>query len=86
MGNLAGGWHTPGVQVPGVHAEVLHRKVKDMSKTATYMKTLTGFKGEARLYKTSDQGNVVVSAIAAAFDTIAPMHNVFTIVFTSRML
>lgn len=34
-----------------------------MQKTAKYIETLPNFNGEARLYETSDQGYVVVSAI-----------------------
>lgn len=33
-----------------------------MARTATFIRNLSGFTGEARLYETSDQGNVIVSA------------------------
>ena len=42
---------TPGEQVPGAHAFSQQRKVDAMSKTATFVRDLTGFTGAAKLYK-----------------------------------
>lgn len=44
---------------------------------ATFIKQLTGFRGDARLYKLEDGRHVVVSGIQSAFDTIQPETFIF---------
>lgn len=39
---------------------------------ATFIKQLTGWRGDARLYKLEDGRHVVVSGIQPAFDTMQP--------------
>jgi hypothetical protein len=37
-----------------------------MTKTATFVRNLTGYTGDAKLYNTTDQGYLIVSAVARA--------------------
>jgi hypothetical protein len=38
-----------------------------MTKTATFVRNLTGYTGDAKLYNTTDQGYLIVSAVVVPY-------------------